>query len=230
MSYDIIDWYPEINPDIPAVPISALIETVRAAAIRFCEKTHLWTIDLTEIDVVDGTGDYTLTVPGAQYAELIEVQNVKFKQDGEDDDQYQRVNPISEVQMDLQRSAGWKSQSASGESKYEYYIDPVDKTTLTLVPTPDEDSTAGLLVKVVIKPLRTATVLPDFLYAEHREAIGFGAKANLFSRKGMIWYDQVESSKNEVLFQNACSNGKWRKVKGAAATGQPHIIQMRPMV
>ena len=230
MTKPLIDWYPEINPDIPDVPITGIIEAVRSAAIKFCEKTHLWAINLAEIDVVSGISAYTLTVPVAQYAEIVEVQNVKFKKDGDDEDQYQRVPQMSEVLNDLNSSAAWKYYGASAESKYSHYIDPVNKTTLVLVPKPDENSTDGLLVKVVLKPLRTATVLPDFLYNEHREDIGYGAKANLFGRRGMVWYDPNESANNMAKFWAACSNGKWKKVKGGTSTGQPHQVRMRPMV
>lgn len=227
MSKALTLWYPEINPDIPNVPIPALEESVRAAAIRFCEKTHLWAVDLDRIDVVADQSEYTLTVDADLYAELVEVQNVKFKIDAADDDQFVTVDPVSEVQADINRSGGWRSYTAT--SPYQYYIDPVTKTTLNLLPVPEEDSTEGLLVKVVIKPLRSATVLPDFLYNDYREIIGFGAKSSLFRRKGMPWYDPRESVANERDFLNGCNNGKWRKVKGAAATGAPGQVKMRPM-
>jgi hypothetical protein len=225
MSKSLNLWYPEINPDIPKVPLYALREAVLAAAIRFCEKSHLWMITLDDIDVVADTADYTLTVPAEQYAEIVVVDNVKYRADGEEETAFRTVDPIGEVQEDRNRNGGWRAYETSGG--FEYYVDPVSKTTLTLVGVPTESSTDGLRVRVVVKPLRTATVLPDFLYNEWREAIGCGAKANLFGRRGMAWYDPNERDKHEYDFRNACGNAKQRRATGSV--NKIMRVKMRPL-
>lgn len=218
-------WYPEINPDIPGVPVPALREAVRAAAITFCEKTQLWRFDLDDIDVVADTNDYTLTIDASLEAEIVVIDAVKYREDGEDEDKFQSLDPVSEVQEDKNRSGGWRALNT--DASLEYYVSPVDKTTLTLVGTVNNSSTDGLRVTVVAKPLRTATALPDFLYDDHREDIGYGAKANLFMRRGMPWYEPQLAMSYETRFRAACGNGKFRRVRGM--TNKDMMIKMRPL-
>ena len=226
MSKSFALWYPEINPDITNVPYPALKEAVRAAAIKFCNKTHLWKVELDPIDIVADQSDYTLTVPTELEADIIVVDDVQYKAEGEDDDKYQTVYPVSFVQKNLNTGGGWRFSNI--ESITEYYVDPEDVTTLHLVGNPSEASTDGLLVTVIIKPIRIATALPDFIYDDYREEIGCGAKANLFLRKGMPWYDPKIADYYKNEFDNACNNGKLTRVKGG--TNMNLSVKMRPMV
>jgi len=218
-------WYPEIEPDISNVPFTGLREAVRSAAIKFCEKTHLWKVDLARITTNINDRDYSLTVDASLQAEIIVIDDVQYKSDGEDDDQFRTVYPVSEVQQNRNSGGGWKYSDI--ESPYNFYVDPVDKTTLYFVGNPTESSTEGLLVTVILKPLKTATSLPDFLYNEYREEIGHGALANLYMKKNMPWFDPNMAAYHNVPFMAACNNGKSRRITGA--TNMNLQIKMRPL-
>lgn len=220
MATDLTDWSPDILPDIPTVPIVAIISAVRDAAVEFCEKTHLWKVDLTRISVVADTQDYTLTPPAS--SALVIVDNVKYKQNGQDDDQFVTLDPISKEQQNLFQSGNWIFATAPTPSQY--WVDNVDKD-LHLIPIPEDASTSGLLVHVVLKPSATCTTVPDFLYDDHRKAIASGALSNLYAKKGMSWYDPKEAQVYGAMFANDCNNAAIKRITGA--TKRPLRVQFR---
>lgn len=215
-------WWEEVAPDIPGVPMPAVVNGVRDACIKFCEETLLWNEDLTRIDVEVDTQSYALTAPSDSV--IISVDDVKYKLDGLDDDQFSTLDPISENQKNLHDSGSWSYRTSTTPSGY--WVDK-DKT-LFLYNTPTLASTLGLLVKVNLKPTRSCTVVEEFLYNDHFEAIGNGAKTNLFARKAMPWYDGQLALVHRGLFKNAINDAKALKITGY--TKRPMSVKMRDFV
>lgn len=215
------DWKNSVYP-ICAVPEPSLIEAIRSAAREFCSKTHLWAITLDRIDVAEDTQDYALTMPSAwlNKAEVVIVDDAKYKQDGEDDDQFITLDPISENQYDLNESGSWIFQTAPTPSKY---FVPIDDKKIYLWKIPTEDSTEGLLVKVVVRPTLSATELPEFLYLDHRDTIKIGALAYLFGQKESSWYDELKAAGFRTDFKNAYNSAKFQKISGA--TKRPMTVR-----
>lgn len=217
-------WEPEILPDIPTVPRPALENAVRNACIDFCERTHLWTQDLDRIDVEADTREYALTEPSG--AEIILIDDVKYKQDGADDDQFTTLAPVSENQKNLQDSGSWKYRDSASPSGY--YALPDNPTEILLYNIPTVASAEGLLVKVVLRPSRDCTTVQDFIYKSHFKTIGLGAKADLFARKGQAWHDPNMAMGFENRFINACNDAMVLKMTGA--TKRETRVQMRQFV
>jgi len=224
MATALSSWEPEILPDIPDVPRPALENAVRNACIEFCERTHLWTQDLDRIDVEADTREYALTEPSG--AEIILIDDLKYKQDGADDDQFTTLGPISENQKNLQDSGSWKYRDSATPSGY--YALPDNPTEVLLYNIPTVASSEGLLVKVCLRPSRDCTTVQDFIYKSHFKTIGLGAKADLFARKGQAWYDLKESTKCEYKFINACNDAMVLKMTGA--TKRATRVQMREFI
>ena len=201
------EWWAEVSPDVIGVPMPAVENAVRNACIEFCKVTLLWTYTLARINVT-ATQTYTLTIPAAQYGEIISVDDVKYKQNGLDDDQFVTLDPVSENQEDLHRSGSWKFLTSTTPSGY--WLDK-DKT-LYLDPTPTEASTSGLLVRVNLRPTRACSVVQEFIYNDHFGTIGNGAKADLFARKAMPWYDPNLALAHKEIFENAIDEAKWTKI------------------
>lgn len=222
MATNLTDWSPELLPSIPLLPIQGIKLAVRNAAIDFCKETLLWTYTLDRIDVVEDTQDYTLTIPAAQYGRVISLDDVKYKQDGQDDDQFVSLDIISEEQEDLYRSGNWKF--STGPTPSECWMDNVDKT-LHLLPIPDTDSDEGLLVRVNLKPIATADTVPDFIYDDYRNVITEGALFYLFMRRNMPWYDPIQGKECEIKFREKCADAKLRKITGP--TKKSMMAQMR---
>lgn len=215
-------WWEEVAPDVAGVNMPAVVSAVRNACIKFCEDTFLWAADLTRITVEANTQDYTLTAPANSI--IIGVDDVKYKQDGLDDDQFVTLDPISENQKNLHDSASWKYRTSPTPSKY--FVDRDKKLYLYNIPT--VASTSGLLVKVNLKPDRSCTTVEEFLYNDHFSAIGNGAKADLFSRRAMPWFDGKLALVHRALFTNAINNAKPLKTTGY--TKRPMRVRMRDFV
>jgi len=213
------EWWNEVAPDVVAVPMPAVENAVRNACITFCEQTLLWKEELDRINVVADQNNYTLTAP--ENSVIISVDDVKYKQDGEDDDQFKTLDPASENQLDLHDTGSWKYRTATTPSKYWVDKDRV----LYLVNTPTEKSDEGLLVRVNLKPARSCTTIEEFLYNDHFKAIGHGAKADLLSRKAMSWYAPKLALEHETRFQELIDNAKGIKTDGY--TKRPRRVKMR---
>jgi hypothetical protein len=219
-------WAPEIDPDIPGLPEPALRRAVRNAAIEFCQETLLWTLALDRISIVANDKDYTLTVPVAQYGQIVLVDDVKYKANGADDDQFRTLDPISKISENLNTEGSWQYYEATEPSHF--YIEEDANTTLLLYPIPTVASVSGLLVTLTLKPTLAAEVVPDFLYNQHFQTIATGAKSYLFKVKGMPWYDPKEAQRCIFEFRRATNSAKWRKITGA--TKRPLTVRLRKFV
>lgn len=225
MATDLTDWNADISFHINNVPEPAVQLAVRKAAIKFCEKTHLWKQDLSRIDVEEDTQDYTLTDPDNSKIICVPEKGVKYKQDGQDDDQFVSLDPTSETQNDIFDSGNWKY--ATGPTPSEYWVDNVDKQ-LHLKPVPTADSSEGLLVTVVLKPSDTCTTVPDFIYDDWKDTILQGSLYELYSRKSAPWYDPNLAVYHDSEFKRMCNNAKFNKITGA--TNKPMRVRMRNFV
>ena len=221
MSTALSSWEKKIMPDVPGVPYPAMIDAVRDACIEFCKETWLYTYDLDRISIVAETQSYTLTVPTAAYGEIIAADEVKYKQDGLDDDQFVTLNPLSVEDKERAYGASWIFQTAPTPSEFWLGSDK----TLYLHRIPTVASAEGLLVKVILKPAEDCTTVPDFLWTDHRDTIASGAKADLLSRKGMPWYDPQLSGAFKAMFTNGYNNAKM--IKAVGYTTRPLRVRMR---
>lgn len=226
MATNLTDWSPDIMPDIPILPIPALKKAIRDAAIDFCKRTLLWLYTLDRIDVVANTQVFDLDIPAGECGEIISIDDVKYKEDGADDDHFKTLDPISENQMDLHNSGSWKFITSTAPTHY--FGDNNDKTHFALYPIPTEDSDEGLYVRVNLKPTVSCETLPDFLYTEHRDTIAFGALASLFMKRSMPWFDAQQAGINNVFFRAGCAEGKTSKIIGP--TKRPMRVKMREFV
>lgn len=218
-------WSPEILTQVVGVPAPGIKFAVRNAAIKFCEETLLWTVILDRISIVADTKSYDLALPVSQDGAIIGIDNVRFKENGQSDDQFRRLDPISETQQDLIDTGSWSF--LSGPNPSNYYSDFLSKQ-ISFYQIPSVASIEGLLVKVNVRPEIDCDDLPDFLYKDYREAIKHGALSFLFGSKAMPWYDIENSMYHGALFKNAYSDGKQDNITGP--TKRPMQVRMRNWV
>jgi hypothetical protein len=223
MATNISDWYQNVLNYIPGLPYPALIDAGRKISRRFCKETWLWKNTLDLIDVVEDTSAYTLTIPAALYAELEAVPDdgVRYKQDGLDEELFNNLTCTSEDELDA-LYPNWRYKTHPTPSMF--YVDNVNKN-VNLVYTPEDASTEGLEVSVILKPSRTSTVVPDFLYDDYEEVIQAGMLSELFNRSSEQWYDPVKAGQHEVMFRNGVNDGKIKRFTGK--TNKPTNIKMR---
>lgn len=211
---NISSWAGDILPKVPGVPWPGFIAAVRDAAIEFCRKTIIHSVWLDRISIVASTAEYSLTLPsGNTHLRIWDVDQVFYKENGADDDTFTPLDPESEQELERSLGSAWRFDTAPQPSKF--IIPEYNPYTIRFKPIPTVASASGVLIRVNVVPLETATALQDWLYYRHKEAITAGALAELFGHKAAPYYDPNEAQRWRVVANNAIDNMLTRKITGA---------------
>ena len=150
----------------------------------FCRDTGVWKITLARISTVADTSTYTLVIPTTDgITETCYIDNVKYKEDGADDDQFRNLTPFTQEEADLYENGSWAFHEAPDPYKFHSNI----SKQLILYPIPTVASDEGLLVRVVVRPTDAATTCKDVIYIEYKQAIAIGAAANIMNMPNKPW-------------------------------------------
>ena len=223
MAKNITDWLPDVYAEIGGndCPVSK-IETAIMESIRdFCDKTLTWKVNLDRISVVADTQSYALTIATS---DIISIMSVKYKQNGLDDDQFVTLTPISEQDNDAYKQGGWEFSTSSSPS--EFWVD--SGRTLNLWPTPTDASLEGILVKVFIKPLITATEVEDFFYNDHKKVITLGAVSKLLQETNTSWANIEVGLLKGRQYISMCNDAI--RIKKTGYTNKPLSVKFRRFV
>lgn len=210
----ISNWATDILPKVPGVPWPGFINAVRDAAEEFCKQTLLHSVWLDRISVVASTPEYALALPTAPalYLRLWNVDQVFFKENGADDDQFAPLTPASEQELERVYQTSWRF--ATGPNPVEYIIAEYNPNYIRFRPIPTLASASGVLIRVNVIPLETATTLEDWLYHRWAGEIAAGALADLYSHKAAPYYDPQASEMWTTTFRDGIANAKLKKISG----------------
>lgn len=194
---ELAQFRPYVTLHAPGVPLPAVDHEVREAAILFCISTRLWK-EVQTAPVVAGQADYGITPPdGAVLQVLDEVYHNRI-----------RLLPRS---VDQLRDEYEDWLIASGTPLFYTQLEP---DTLRLVPIPAMSLAAGLTYRASYKPERTTTTVPDWLYEQYADAIGFGAIAALRANPNLPCYEAGAAQWYGERFQAGIQKTQTRIAKG----------------
>jgi len=225
MSVNITEIVPDVFIQLEAnvgCPKSKVEHAIVIAVRRLCFKTLCWFKTLDKISIVAGTQGYALS---STDGDIISVNTVKYKQDGLDDDRFTQVSPTTEIYKDTNSLGGWNF--VTGQIPNEYYISN-GGTQINLLPIPTVASDEGLLVKVYIRPLLTATAIEDFIYNKYRDVIVNGAISKLLKENGTPWTNIEVGLLKEREFRSQCDDIIGENTKGY--TNRPLSVRFRRQV
>lgn len=206
--YDYVDDYVDGASDETAILNRAIINTMRV----FCRLTHLWKETLDDISVSEDTNSYSLTAPtGNGNSEIIGLDEVKYKEDGADDDQYATLEIQSREYMDTYKK-GWEFQDSQPTPLYAFF-DHLE-LKLYIYPTPDDDSTDGLNVRVWLMPDYGATTAPAFLYNLYINQIARGVAGNMMQMTNQRWSNPELGDVLWSKFLKDCQNAQQDQDRG----------------
>lgn len=171
-------WHPYVLPETPNVPGPLLDHIIRQSAINFLEESQVWTADVDVIDVVAGTGTYSL-IPPASVGTEGDVAMAKWVWVNK-----QQIFPASQEELG-QLSQYWADVTAGAVSNFTQ----LTQDTITLYPIPDFSLTSGLRIKVALRPSLTSTGVPDWIGGKYVQEIAVAAKALLMGMVGKEWSD-----------------------------------------
>jgi len=176
MSKNLSEWVTGLGASLPLCPDPLVERTVLDVCRDFCARSRLWHEQLTAIDIVSGTEEYTLS---SSNGDVASIRRAEVSESA--------INPTSEIKLDRE-SDTWRTQAGSAS---EYFMG--EDRNIRLVYIPETAVTGGLVVWANLMPAKTATAVQDFLYNDHFETISIGARARLLAAKDTPWFDLKES-------------------------------------
>ena len=196
----ISDIVKHVSPHVQACPAPLIEQAIVNASIRFCEASLYWRHSVSPITTVEGRSDYVLDIPDD--STVVSVMNPA----------YHNGNKVEHVNTDWlnENVDNWETQE--GETpKYFYTIKP---GVVTIVPKPSVTTPRALKVSVVLKPLPTATTIPDHVYNDCYKIIAHGAISELLSIPDKPWSNLNTSSYFETLFMEGVSSARIKASSG----------------
>lgn len=198
------DFLDYVLPSVPNCPTEIAEFALRNAAIELSEHSGWETKTLTPIDVVSGTGLYTL--PTDSVDSLAFIDSVRY--DGLD------VPPVTEEELETEV---FKWRTETGVPPRAYMQD--DKGIIYLYPIPSEDKAGGLEVSISTKPTRDGSKVTDAFYEEFAEVVAAGALSRLFRMPRRPWTDLESSREQAAIFNRGKNDARTQKDKSKTTVG-----------
>ena len=216
--YNYIDDYVDKASDEPTITLRA----IRAVMRDFCRFTHLWKETLDRINVVADTGSYALTAPtgNGDVVEVAGLDDVQYKEDGADDDQFFNLTIRSREWFD-EYDKRWEHRTAVNPRACFY--DHLDGK-IYLVDTPDTASALGLLVRCWLMPGLTATTAPGFLFDKYSEHLAIGVAGYMCRMTNQRWSNPELGDHFWNIYQSHRMNAQQDQDRGFADVDSYRVI------
>ena len=221
-SKNIADWQADVlkyvkisGSDTLDIIDGECLETLR----DFCRYTALWRITLDPISSVSLQGDYVFgtdwnTPAGEGDNVPYSLQWAKYKEDGEDDDQYFKLEMIDEdTENDILDYSAWEFDTAPNPDSI--YMDP--DNTLHLHPIPEDASTDGLLLRVIVQPTPEADKVPKFIWDDYKRIVTYGTVSRLLRLTNKPWSNAELADYFMNKYQKRRNNLKYDRKTGKTA-------------
>jgi len=196
-------FFPYVLPYVIGAPEPLLERAVRDACIDFCMQTSL-VQEVTIANLVTGQADYEIDTPSQ--SKLATVLKVFYR--GE-------VLTPSSIE-DVSVAAAFDGTGDNSASKT-YFQKTPSTAEITLYPAPDEDVTAGLVIRAAYTPTRTAAQVADELLEDWCDAIGKGAAAIIMDMPGQPYSNPGMALNLSAAFSSAISSASIQARRGQMA-------------
>jgi len=192
-----------VRVHVPKAPVPMIEQTLRLAAIEFCEKTRAW----RQISTVTLSRQGQAIV-APSFASIFEIENATWGEGVE-------LTPTQYSDV---------SQAEFIENATPEYITQVNPDTVSVVPFQE----GKLVLSVFLRPRHDREFetndkglpediyarVPAFLYTQHAEAISFGALYRLFLMPGKEWTSPELAAYYRGAFTDACDSHFTSNVEG----------------
>jgi hypothetical protein len=194
------DFLPEVMQYVPDVPEFVAINSLRNAAIEFCEKTRVLQTSLTPVTLQNNKASYTIQVPpGVKFVDLV---------DAYVDDRL-IIPKSSEELARIYRATDWRTLKGSPA-----YVTRVVYPEIQLVPYLETTAGEVLRMRASVAPTRDATEVPETLYQEFVEQISYGARGRLYGTPKQSYTDKALAREYLMMFRSAIGETKTRVNRG----------------
>lgn len=207
------DFEPFVALHVTGCPPLAMREAVREALETFCEKTHIWQVDLPAMSCIAGVADYDFPVELDQ--RVVTVLSVKFKD--------VPIEGVTTKQLDDALPTWSAAGTGSTPFMFRVFLDD-GAQFIRLFPVPIETLKGTLKIRVAVKPLSNSENIPDFFYEDWRRVLASGAIARLAAVPGKEYTNADLAVYHERLFQMGMGRAMNRLASGMTRRG----LRVRP--
>lgn len=191
---------PEVLTMVPGCPDTLAENTIRSAAIEFCERSLAYRVDLDPVTTVKNLFEYDLEPPtGTTVHEIISIVH--------NGSQLAAGTPKL---LDL-RMPTWRKDA--GEPKYYVKVSP---SLFWLAPVPAETKALSTTIRVALKPTYTSDAIDDEVLNDYHSAIVNGALYRLLRMPSREWTDLTGAQVYGSLFEQEVAAAKKRADFGNA--------------
>lgn len=192
-----------VLPNVKGCPIQIVDNAIKDAAIEFCERSEIWQVGATPIDLVAYEPRYGFVPP--EDARVSKTTNA-----------FLRIKPSQIIELRKTTrdnldtyEPGWRTMEASYPTRY--FMDTPNSIRVLGIPT--ETIPDSLWVLSVLKPTRLSTTGPDFLFEDWVETIAAGALKRLHAMEGRIWANTTLVGYYDKKFREGTAKAKIKAIK-----------------
>lgn len=182
MPVALTDFAKYVRPEVPGCPEPVLLDAILESCITFCTRTELLS-EIVELVTSVALATYNVAPSAATLylARLRTVLKDTLPLDKTDAASYALLTDRSEAGSPLKYFAPTRNQ-------------------ITFAPIPNVAETIEL--DIVLRPTRTATVVPDVLFDEWATTIATGAKAALMAMANVPWSNLPQAALYGMVYDD----------------------------
>ena len=208
---------PKVNPSVPGCPTQTIIQYIRDAAIRTCERTLAWRYEVPPFNLLPGVHEYAYNKPNTADAHAIfaAIINGSHLEKLTLDDALRLYPMWADVYSGVSPSVVWSLTESSGFNTDDYNdslynnggafnlptsvltyastprsICQVTPDKFVVLPLPNADVTYMMRMFLALKPKRNATAMDEVAFDDLEEAIMHGALQHLLVLPSTHWTDR----------------------------------------
>lgn len=167
----------------PGIPDELLITAYRDAARRFLRRVRAWVIDSPTWTQGTTTAEYLPTLPTD--AELVDIQYPKHAD-----------TDIERLTYDQAVGRGWPATGTVRGTRL------AGTDSIIVMPDPGTDISADLAARLVLRPTRDATTIPDDIVRRFNDALEYGALMLVYATPGHALSSANSSQFYRTLFED----------------------------
>jgi hypothetical protein len=208
---------PKVNPSVPGCPTQTIIQYIKDAAIRTCERTLAWRYQVPLFDLLPGVHEYAYNKPvnADTHAVFAAIVNGSHLEKLTLDDALRLYPHWADLYSGQDPSVLWSETSPGSYNSYEYngslfndgepFVLPesivADASTprsicqvtpdkYIILPLPDANETYTMRMFLALKPKRNATAMDEVIFDDLEEVIMHGALQHLLVLPNSHWTDR----------------------------------------
>lgn len=156
------DAVEELYTRCPGVPEALLVTSYRDAARRLLRRVRGWDIDSTTFVQGTTSAEYAPTLPAD--AELVDFLFPKYAE-----------TDLERMTYDQMAARGWPETGSARGARL------AGVGTIVVAPDPGTDISAELSARLVLRPTRDATTIPDDVVIRYADVLEYGALSLIYT-------------------------------------------------